>query len=159
MLTPSPETLKIRGIVEHLTDDEMRSMGPGDFREAVEAAGLAFPNVRDKVNNELARERRKRRIRKGRGRKQSLDDFDYGEKELGQLYCRLALLRQRYGSVSKVREVIEDVIGLLKYSGTQEDLMLAIKIMQENEDAETSDQRSSRAKTGTRPRSARSRKA
>ena len=37
------------------------------------------------MNNELARERRKRRIRKGRGRKQSLDDFDYGEKELGHI--------------------------------------------------------------------------
>ena len=159
MLIPSQETLKIRSIVESLSDDEMRSMGPGDFREPVEAAGLAWTSVRDKVNNELARERRKRGIHKGRGRKQALDRDDFGGDKMAQkfyqLFGRLGALRDRYGSLSKVREVIEDVIGLLEYSGTQEELMSAIKIMQQNEDDENAEKRSSRTKNRTRPGSTR----
>ena len=59
---------------------------PGDFREAVEAVGLDFRAVRDKINNELARERRRRGIHKGRGRKLSLTNNSTDDKELPRLY-------------------------------------------------------------------------
>ena len=151
MLVASPETLKIRQIIEHLSNDKSRSRGPGDFREAVEAAGLDFQAVRDKVNNELARQRRKRGIRKGQGRRRSLEELDANDQEprrLYRLYCRLDASRKRHGSASQLRLIVEEVIDLLKFSDTPEELLDAIKIMQENEEAE---QRDRRGKHASRP--------
>ena len=151
MLTASPETLKIRQIIECLSDDELRSRGPGDFREAVEAAGLDFQAVRDKVNNELARQRRKRGIRKGQGRRRSSDELGANDQEsrrLYRLYCRLDASRKLHGSASEIRLLVEEVIELLKLSETPEELLDAIKIMQENEEAEQHD---CRGKHASRP--------
>jgi len=138
MLTPSPETLKIRNMVEALTDDDLKKTGPGDFREPVEGAGMAFKEVRDKVNNELARERRKRGIRKGRGRRVSLDYSvikDKEERSAFRRFLKLTEFCEQFKSMGEARQVIEKVIGFIEGFGSKESLLAAVEILQEEEKA------------------------
>ena len=58
MLKPSRETLVIRGLLDSVSDKELRRSSPKDFQKAVEDAGLDYKQVRGNVNNELARLRR-----------------------------------------------------------------------------------------------------
>jgi len=69
MTSPSSETKTIRTLIDGMSDDELRSNGPKDLSEALEKVGLDYATVRDRVNNEFARARRNRGIRKGTGRR------------------------------------------------------------------------------------------
>lgn len=60
---PSKETLKIREIVEGLSDEQLATLSLRQIREFVENVGLDWAEVYTRVNNELARIRRKRGVR------------------------------------------------------------------------------------------------
>src|SRR5579871_6034217 len=65
----SPESAKIRRIVERLSEDDLLTKGPKDLEAAIVKVGLSYDAVRENVANELARARRKLGLRKGRGRR------------------------------------------------------------------------------------------
>src|SRR4051794_3553025 len=116
MVLPSSETQAIRPIVERMSDEELRNQGPSDLKELVEEAGLSFADVREKVNNELARARRKRGILKGRGRRVGIllpEDTEF--QRLFRLFTRLTDFQERrFESWVETREVVEEVIALLE---------------------------------------------
>jgi len=65
----SQDSKKIRTLIESMNDEDLRSSGPKDLEDAIEKMGLVYAVVRERVNNELARARKLRGIRKGRGRR------------------------------------------------------------------------------------------
>ena len=137
MLKPSPETLKIRRIVERLSDDDLRAKGPKDLKEAVEKAGLAYDSVREKVNNELARARRKKGIRKGTGRRRAMEwprDKEFMRQV--QLFTELEEFQEkRFKTWAECRDVVEQVLGFLDRFGSAANLMSVIQIKLENEES------------------------
>lgn len=138
MPRPSPETQTIRRIVERMSDDDLRAHGPTDLKGAVEKAGLSFAAVREKVNNELARARRRRVIRKGRGRRIAADDADEDAEfqRLFKLFTQLTDFQDCYFETwVEARAVVEEVIALLEGFGSRKALMSAIQIKIEDEEA------------------------
>lgn len=126
MLEPSGETLKIRKIVDHLSDDELRSKGPLDFRQAVEAVGLSYSDVRANVNNELARARRQRGIRKGRGRRVSGPD-DPVHLQTIHLLRQLDQLGKQFPSWELMLYAVRDVYMFTKAFGGEKGFLELLK--------------------------------
>jgi len=137
MLKPSPATREIRRIVEKMSDEDLRTKGPSDLREAVTKAGLVYEDVRDNVNNELARARRKRGIRKGRGRRIASEyPTDPEHVRLFRLFTRLDEFRTQFESWDHAREAIEDVISFIEGLGGTKELMEVIEMKRADEKAD-----------------------
>ena len=134
MLEPSTETQIIRKIVDRMSDEELRRKGPNDFREPVEKAGLAYGEVRNKVNNELARARRKREIRKGRGRR-VVSEFptDPEHLRLLRLYTDLDKFGEQFNSWDDARDLIKEVFSFVDGLGGREELLDVVKVKRQNE--------------------------
>jgi len=136
MFEPSQDTLRIREIVELMSDADFLTKGPSDLREAVEKIGLDYESVRNIVNNELARARRKRGIRKGRGRRVAAPASADGESELrrlAELFERVDHLGKCFESWTDARGVIEEVISLIDALGGAKELLEVVDVKQQNE--------------------------
>jgi hypothetical protein len=151
MPRPSAETQTIRRIVEAMSDDNLRTQGPSDLMAEVEEAGLSYSAVRDRVNNELARARRIRGIRKGRGRRVAAeDDEDDYDREI------MARLLRQYEALDEVREELgfdswqeferfaKRLVELIKDFGDAGELLVAIEV---KKDAETAKRRSGKPRS------------
>ena len=138
MPNASPSTQKIRAVVDKLSDDDLRSKGPKDLEKAVEKIGLKFSAVRERVNNELARARRMRGIRKGRGRRIAAQ-YPTDKEHLRQLKLFLEMegFRERFDSWKTVRKVVEEVVSFINRFGSATDFLGAIEVMVEDEKGKT----------------------
>lgn len=130
----SPDSIKIRSIIEKLSDDELRSKGPKDLENAVERAGLVYTVVRERVNNELARARKMRGIRKGRGRRIAVQfPSDKEHLKLFKLFSEMDGFRRHFDSWKTAREIVEEVIFFIDGFGSAANFMCAVNIKVQDE--------------------------
>jgi len=129
MLEPGPETRVIRKIVDCLSDEDLRTKGPMDLRDAVEKAGFVYDDVRNNVNNELARARRRQGIRKGRGRKVASDfPVEPEHRRLFEIFTELDRFGSQFESWKHAREVIEDVFRFADELGGNGNLIEVVEM-------------------------------
>jgi hypothetical protein len=135
VIKPSPETAAIRQVVDRLTNDDLYNKGPKDFKPSVEALGLTYSAVREKISNELARARRKRGIKKGQGCRgfRPVDDSLTTNLRAYLDFCNFC--EDCFGSWAKANEVVTGLVALSERLGGFKNLqyILTRKSERENE--------------------------
>tara|TARA_R110002095_G_scaffold121308_1_gene105559 strand:- start:431 stop:862 length:432 start_codon:yes stop_codon:yes gene_type:complete len=134
MFEASPETQIIRKIIDRMSDDDLKTKGPKDLRKPIEEAELSYGEVKNKLNNELARARRKRGIRKGRGRRVAAE-FSTNQEHLRllNLYTNLDEFGEQFNSWDDARNVIKQVFSLVDGLGGRDQLLDVVKVKRQNE--------------------------
>ena len=136
----SQDSKKIRTLIESMNDEDLRSSGPKDLEDAIEKMGLVYAVVRERVNNELARARKLRGIRKGRGRRIAAQfPTDEEHLELFKLFSEMDSFRRRFDSWKMAREVAEEVVSFINGFGSAASFLSAVKIKEQDEATERPD--------------------